>query len=78
MQINFKKEENMTRIKVSKAVYEKTRYSLVAYCELKNLSYTSLKKGFLSEKTKEVLKADGIDVDSLNYRNKAEDEDHVA
>lgn len=68
----------MTRLKVSKAVYEKTRYSLVAYCELRNLSYTSLKKGFLSEKTKEVLKADGIDIDTLKYRNKVEDEAHVA
>lgn len=68
----------MTRQKLSKAVYEKTRYSLVAYCELRELSYMSLRKGFLSEKAKEVLKADGIDVNQLNYRNKPEDEAHVA
>ena len=68
----------MTRVKVSKAVYERTRYSLVAYCELRNLSYPSLKKGFLSEKAKDTLKADGIDVDSIDYRNKVEDEAHVA
>ena len=78
MQIGLKKEANVRREKLSKAVYEKTRYSLVAYCELRELSYMSLRKGFLSEKAKEVLKADGIDVNQLNYRNKPEDEAHVA
>ena len=78
MQIGLKKEANVKREKLSKAVYEKTRYSLVAYCELRELSYDSLRKGFLSEKAKEVLKADGIDVNQLKYRNKPEVEAYVA
>lgn len=68
----------MKKETLGKAVYEKTHYSLVTYCKLRNLSYVSLKKGFLSGKAKEVLKADGIDIDSLKYRNKIEDNAHVA
>lgn len=68
----------MQRIGLSKLVYDKTKYSLIGYCELKGLSYKSLKKGFLSREAKETLKADGIDYSEINYRNKKEDEVNVA
>ena len=68
----------MQRIGLSKLVYDKTKCTLIGYCELKGLSYKSLKKGLLSKEAKETLSTDGIEFETLNYRNKKEDEAHVA
>lgn len=68
----------MQRIGLSKLVYDKTKCTLKGYCELNGLSYKSLKKGFIGKKSKEALNADGIEFEEIEYRNKKEDEVHVA
>lgn len=68
----------MRRIGLSKLVYDKTKCTLKGYCELRELSYDSLKKGFIGKKAKEALNSDGIEFETISYRNKKEDEAHVA
>lgn len=68
----------MQRIGLSKLVYDKTKCTLKGYCELRGLSYKSLKKSFIGKKAKEALTSDGIEFETMSYRNKKEDEVHVA
>ena len=52
-----KRKESLAR-----QIKAKTKYDLKAYCEIRGLSISSLYKGFISKKSKEVLEKDGIAV----------------
>lgn len=68
----------MEKMRLSRAIHEKFRWNLKDYAEMRGLSYMSIRKGFLSKKTKEVLQKDGIDVDKIIHINCEGDEADVA
>ena len=47
---------------LSKQIKKTTRYDVKDYCELRGLSLSSLYRGYISKKAREVLKKDGISV----------------
>jgi hypothetical protein len=54
---------NVRENSIADKVYEKTRYDLRAYCELRGLSHKALYHGYISRKAARVLIRDGIDVE---------------
>lgn len=50
------------KFSLARQIKAKTKYDLKAYCEIRGLSVTSLYKGFISKKSKEILEKDGIAV----------------
>ncbi|MCI6641998.1 MULTISPECIES: hypothetical protein [Campylobacter] len=58
----------MKNTTLARAVKRKTKYDLRAYCQINNLSLSSLYKGYVSKRAKKILQRDGIKVD--NYVDK--------
>jgi hypothetical protein len=52
----------MDRKSIASQVREKKKTTLKWYCEMNNLSYYSIVKGFISRKTRRILEKDGIKV----------------
>lgn len=46
---------------LAQMIYEKTRYALKAYCEVRGIPYGGLRSGFVSKANAKVLEADGIE-----------------
>lgn len=66
--MKFKKGNLMKNTTLARAVKRKTKYDLRAYCQINNLSLSSLYKGYVSKRAKKILQRDGIKVD--NYVDK--------
>ena len=58
----------MKNTTLARAVKRKTKYDLRAYCQINNLSLSSLYKGYVSKRAMKILQKDGIKVD--NYVDK--------
>lgn len=54
---------NVKENSIAYMVYDKTRYDLRAYCELRGLSHKALYAGYVSCKAARVLARDGINVE---------------
>lgn len=54
----------MKNTTLARAVKRKTKYDLRAYCQINNLSLSSLYKGYVSKRAKKILQRDGIKVDN--------------
>lgn len=66
--MKFKKGNLMKNTTLARAVKRKTKYDLRAYCQINNLSLSSLYKGYVSKRAMKILQKDGIKVD--NYVDK--------
>lgn len=62
--MKFKKGNLMKNTTLARAVKRKTKYDLRAYCQINNLSLSSLYKGYVSKRAKKILQKDGIKVDN--------------
>lgn len=62
--MKFKKGKRMRNTTLAQAVKRKTKYDLKAYCDINNLSLSSLYKGYISKRAKKVLLKDGIKVEN--------------
>ena len=47
---------------LAQLIYEKTRWTLKDYCEMRGLSLQSLYRGYISKKARKILEKDGIKV----------------
>ena len=62
--MKFKKGNLMKNTTLARAVKQKTKYDLRAYCEINNLSLSSLYKGYISKRARKILQRDGIKVEN--------------
>lgn len=62
--MKFKKGNLMKNTTLARAVKQKTKYDLRAYCQINKLSLSSLYKGYVSKRAKKILQRDGIKVDN--------------
>lgn len=62
--MKFKKGNLMKNTTLARAVKRKTKYDLRAYCQINNLSLSSLYKGYVSKRAMKILQKDGIKVDN--------------
>lgn len=59
--------QEKAKFSLAHAIKEKTGFSLKIYAKRRNLSLSSLYKGYLSENVKEILKKDGIIIKNFAY-----------
>ena len=57
-----RKRGNCKRGGIAQQIYVKTRYTLIEICEMRGLSYGSLRKGYISKKSAKILKEYGIKI----------------
>ncbi|MGP1579423.1 MAG: hypothetical protein ACTTH5_00125 [Wolinella sp.] len=47
-------------MKLAEMIYQKTRWTLKAYCEVRGIAYYGLQKGYVSKANAKLLERDGI------------------
>ncbi len=55
---NLKDQEMKT---LAQLIYDKTRWTLKAYCEMRGIAYYALSGGYVSKANAKILESDGID-----------------
>lgn len=58
----------MQNTTLAQAVKRKTKYDLRAYCQINNLSLSSLYKGYVSKRARKVLERDGIALNKVEHK----------
>lgn len=58
----IRKRGNCKRGGIAEQIYTKTRRPLIEICEIRGISYNSLKNGYISKKTAKVLKEYGVKI----------------
>ena len=58
----IRKRGNCIRGGIAEQIYAKTRYTLLEICQIRGISYNSIKNGYISKKSAKILKEYGVKI----------------